>query len=141
MGRFVKCLVGVVILIAPLLAQNSSSITGTVRDSTGAVVPGATVVVTSVEKGTSLTAKTNGEGDYLIAGLPAGHYNLGVTQTGFKQFKTAESIVLEVAQKARVDASLQVGEMATEVSVQGGSITQVQTESPEISGVVTQKEI
>ena len=128
------------ILIAPLLAQNSSSITGTVRDATGAVVPGANVVLTSVEQGTSLSTKTNAEGDYLIGGLTAGHYTLAVTQTGFKQFKTG-GITLEVAQKAKADATLQVGEMATEVSVEGGSITQVETQSPELSGVVTGKEI
>ncbi len=140
MGRSVKFLALLVILIAPLLAQNSGSITGTVRDATGAVIPGATVVVTSVEKGTSLSTKSNGEGDYLVGALSPGHYTVTITQTGFKQFKLAEPLTLEVAQKAKVDAALEVGEMATQVSVEGTAI-QVQTESPEISSVVTGKEV
>src|SRR5580704_1622845 len=141
MGRIVNSVVCAVFLIAPsLLAQNSSSITGSVHDASGAVIPGANVVVTSVEKGTTNSTKSNGEGDYLIGALSPGHYNVSITQTGFKQFKLAEPITLDVAQKAKVDATLQVGEMATEVSVESTAV-QVQTESPELSSVVTGKEI
>ena len=140
MGRLVRYLACIVILTASLSAQNSSSITGTVRDATGAVVPGANVVATSVEKGTSVSTKTNGEGDYLIGALSPGHYSVTVTQTGFKQFKLSEPVTLDVSQKAKVDATLEVGEMATQVSVEGTAV-QVQTESPEMSSVVTGKEV
>src|ERR1039458_5567859 len=95
MGRLVRYLACIVILTASLSAQNSSSITGTVRDATGAVVPGANVVATSVEKGTSVSTKTNGEGDYLIGALSPGHYSVTVTQTGFKQFKLSEPVTLD----------------------------------------------
>jgi hypothetical protein len=135
-----KSLALVVIFAAPLLAQNSGSITGTVRDASGAVIPGASVTVTNVDRGTSIATKSNSDGDYLVGALPPGHYNVAVAQTGFKQFKLAEPITLDVAQKAKVDATLQVGEMATEVSVEGSAV-QVQTESPELSSVVTGKEI
>ena len=135
-----KSLALVVIFAAPLLAQNSGSITGTVRDASGAVVPGASVTVTNVDRGTSIATKTNSDGDYLVGGLPPGHYNVAVMQTGFKQFKLAEPITLDVAEKAKQDATLQVGEMATEVSVEANAV-QVQTESPELSSVVTGKEI
>src|SRR5580704_10716619 len=140
MSRIISYVACVVILTASLLAQNSSSITGSVRDATGAVVPGATVTVTSVEKGTSATTKTNGEGDYLVGALSPGHYNVTIAQTGFKQFKLAEPVTLDVSQKAKVDATLEVGEMATQVSVEGTAV-QVQTESPEMSSVVTGKEV
>ena len=140
MSRTIKFFACFAIFVASLPAQNSSSITGTVRDATGAVIPGANVVATSVEKGTSNSTKSNGEGDYLIGALSPGHYNVTITQTGFKQFKLAEAITLDVAQKAKVDAVLQVGEMATEVSVESTAV-QVQTESPELSSVVTGKEI
>src|SRR5580700_2340588 len=123
----------------PLFAQ-TGSITGVVRDSSGAVIPGASVVITSVDKGHSFSATTNADGSYLIAGLAAGTYNLSIAQHGFKKFE-AKEIVLEVAQKARVDASLQIGDVATEVAVQGTSVAQVDTQSAEMSGVVTQKEI
>ena len=129
MGPTVRSLACVLILTASLLAQNSSSITGTVRDASGAVVPGAAVTVTNVDRGTSIATKSNSDGDYLVGALPPGHYNVSVSQTGFKQFKLAEPITLDVAQKAKVDATLQVGEMATEVSVESSAV-QVQTESP-----------
>ena len=140
MSRIISSVACFVILTASLLAQNSGSITGTVRDASGAVVPGASVTVTNVDRGTSIATKSNSDGDYLVAALPPGHYNVCVTQTGFKQFKLAEPIVLDVAQKAKVDATLQVGEVATEVSVESNAV-QVQTESPELSSVVTGKEI
>ncbi len=101
---------------------------------------GASVVVTSVDKGVSFPAKTNADGDFLVAGLVAGKYNLTISQPGFKRFE-AQEIVLEVAQKARVDATLQVGEITNEVTVAGTSVAQVETQSAELSGVVTQKEI
>jgi hypothetical protein len=123
-----------------LLAQNSGSITGTVRDTSGAVVAGADVTVTNVEKGTSLSAKTNSDGDFLVAGLIAGTYNVTVAQTGFKKYQS-RGVILEVAQKARIDVALQVGEVSTEVAVEGVSAGAIETQSAEMSGVVTQKEI
>ncbi|HEX4773179.1 MAG TPA: carboxypeptidase regulatory-like domain-containing protein [Bryobacteraceae bacterium] len=122
------------------LCQNSGSITGTVRDSTGATVVGASVEITSLDKGASFQAKTNAQGDYLVAGLIAGNYNITITQTGFKRFEARE-VVLAVAQKARVDATLEVGAVTNEITVQGSGVAQVETQSAEISGVVTQKEI
>ena len=121
-------------------AQNSGSITGTVRDSSGGTVAGAKVEVTSIDKGVSFDATTNAGGDFLVAGLIAGRYNLTISQAGFKRFE-ARAVVLEVAEKARVDATLQVGEIANQVTVEGASVAQVETQSAELSGVVTQKEI
>jgi hypothetical protein len=51
------------------MAQNSGSVTGTVRDATGAVVPGAQVVLSDSQKGISLKTSTNNDGGYLVAGL------------------------------------------------------------------------
>jgi hypothetical protein len=125
---------------APLYAQNRASITGTVRDSTGAVLPSAQVAVTDVATGVTLKTATNTEGDYLVAGLPESTYNLKIAASGFKTFE-AIGVVLSVGQKARIDASLEVGQVTTEVSVQGTAVAQVETQSSELSGVVTGKEI
>jgi len=125
---------------APLLAQNTASITGTVRDPSGAVLPSADVTLTNVATGVTQKAATNGSGDYLIAGLPAASYNLKISATGFEGFE-ADGIVLRVAQKARVDATLQVGQVTSEINVQGTGVAQVETQSSEQSGVVTGKEI
>ncbi len=139
-NRICLWLVLIAICACSLLAQNSGSITGTVRDSSGGVVAGADVTVVNEEKGTSFSAKTNSDGDFLVAGMVAGKYDVTVAQAGFKKYQS-RGIVLEVAQKARIDVSLQVGEVSTEVAVEGTGVANVETQSAEISGVVTQKEI
>jgi hypothetical protein len=128
------------IATASLYGQNRASITGTVRDSTGAVLPNAEVTVTDVATGVTLRATTNAGGDYLVAALPASTYNLKITATGFKAYEAA-GVVLLVGQKARVDATLEVGQITSEISVQGSGVAQVETQSSELSGVLTQKEI
>ena len=91
------------------LAQDTGAlITGTVHDSSGAVVPGATVKITSAAGGNDRTLTTNSDGDYLAAGLPGGNYDITVSAAGFKTFK-AKGVALRVAQKARVDATLTRG--------------------------------
>ena len=94
---------------APLYGQNRGSITGTVRDATGAVLPNAAVELTDVATGVTLKTVTNAGGDYLVAGLPEATYNLKVAATGFKLFE-ATGIILRVGEKARVDAALEVGQ-------------------------------
>src|SRR5580658_1323169 len=135
-----RTLLALVCLAASAWAQNSGSITGTVRDATGAVVPGAQVVLSDTQKGISLKTTTNSGGDYLLAGLPTGTFNLSLTAKGFRRFE-ATGIVLETAQKARVDAVLEVGAVTNEITVLGSQVAQVETQSSEISGVVTGKEI
>jgi len=123
-----------------LYAQTTGQITGTVRDKTGAVIPSAEVTVTNAAQGTPYKTTTNSAGDYLVAGLPAGTYDVDIVAKGFKKF-AANGIVLRVAEKARADATMQVGEVSTEVTVTGEGVAQVETQSSEISGVVTGKEI
>jgi Carboxypeptidase regulatory-like domain len=121
-------------------AQTTGQITGSVRDNTGAVVGGAKVTVADPGKGVSRTTTTNSEGEYLVSGLGAATYDLGVTAPGFKTF-TAKGVVLQVGQKARVDVDLQVGALNTEVVVQGTQVAQVETQSSDLSGVVSGKQI
>jgi Carboxypeptidase regulatory-like domain/TonB-dependent Receptor Plug Domain len=120
-------------------AQNGS-ITGTVKDSSGAAVAGATVVITSPERGITRQMATNSTGEYTEAALPPGSYNILVSATGFKKYQ-AKGVVLDVAEKARVDVSLEVGSISTEVVVQGENVAQVETQSSELAGTVTGKEI
>jgi len=118
----------------------TGSITGTVKDSTGAAIAGATVVVESPDRGITRTMATNSTGDYNQSALPQGSYDITVTASGFKKFQ-AKSVVLDVAQKARVDVTLEVGAATTEVVVEGTNVAQVETQSSELAGVVTGKEI
>lgn len=125
---------------AVLLAQDTVSITGTVTDPSGAAIAGAQVNIASPEHGVDRTVPTNGSGGYLFAALPIGSYNLTVAMPGFKTYK-AKGIILQVAQKARVDVALQVGGAKEEVIVVGSSVAQVETQSSDLSGVVNGKEI
>ncbi len=121
-------------------AQDTASITGTVTDPTGAAVANAEVLVSNPERGIKRTTTSNGSGDYLVAGLPVGTLSLSVAVTGFKQYE-ATNIVLRVGEKARYDVTLQVGASAAQVTVNGEDVAQVETQSAELSGTITGKEI
>lgn len=121
-------------------AQDSGSITGTVRDTSSAVVPDAEVKFTSAAIGITRTTTTNGDGEYLAAVLPPGVYDMTVTAKGFKVYQ-AKKVIVRVAEKGRVDVTLQVGQITENVVVEGSNVAQVETQSSEISGVVTGKEI
>jgi len=125
---------------ALVLAQESASITGTVTDPTGATIAGAQVVVASPERGINRTTQTNGDGEYAVTALPPGSYHVTITAPGFKKYE-APGVILRVAQKARNDVSLQVGSATTAVEVQGTTVAQVETQSSELTGVVTGKQI
>lgn len=105
-------------LFFPVLAQEfRASIAGQVTDSTGAIVDGATVVVTSVERNTSTEATTNSAGRYLVQFLLPGHYNLSVEKPGFKKF-VRPGISLEAADHVSVNVALELGELAQSVTVE-----------------------
>src|SRR5579859_171299 len=118
----------------------TGSISGTVKDPSGAAISGATVIVTSPERGINRQMSSNSTGDYSQTALPEGYYDVIVTATGFKKFE-ARRVKLDVAEKARVDATLQVGAATTEVIVEGENVAQVETQSSELAGTVTGKEI
>ena len=109
-------LICLAVLTAPIYGQGTGSITGTVRDNTGAVVPNAAITLTDVGTQNTIDAKTNAEGEFLVAALPPGVYNLDVTATGFNRYQ-AKGIVLRVSQRARVDIALTVGEIVLTVVV------------------------
>jgi hypothetical protein len=123
-----------------LFAQDSSSITGTVHDNSGAVIPKAEVTATNVGTQVPRTVTTNEAGDYLFAALTPGAYNLAVTAHGFEKFE-AKDVILRVAQKARINVTLKVGQVTSEVLVQGEGMTAVETQSSDLAGTVTGKEL
>jgi len=125
---------------AALWAQDTAQITGAVTDPSGAAVANAQVVVTDVARGTTRTATTNSSGGYLFSAMPIGKYDMAVTATGFKKYQ-AQGIVLDVGQKARNDVILAVGTTQETVNVEGTNVAQVETQSSELAGTVTGKEI
>src|SRR5271157_899651 len=141
----IRLFCGVVVLLGvfsavSLHAQDTGTITGTVRDNSGAVIQGADVKISGIAGGIERDTTTNADGDYSEAGLPGGSYNLTISSKGFKTFK-GKGVVLRVGQKARVDATLAVGDVATEIVVQGEELNQVETQSSDLAGTVTGKQI
>ena len=120
-------------------AQNTGSIAGMVKDSSGGAVPDAAVVVTSPDHGINRQTVTNASGDYNVSALPAGSYDVIVTAPGFKKYQV-KGVVLDVAQKANVDAVLDVGTVSTEVEVQGTTVA-VETQTSDLTSTVNGTEI
>ena len=132
--------IGALLLVPGSAAQDTSSLVGTVRDSSGAVVPAAAVVLKNVATGISRKLVSNADGEYMAAGMQPGTYDLTVTAQGFRAYK-AEGVVLRVAQNARIDVTLQVGSVTSEITVEGGNLAQVDTQSSTLGGTVTGSEV
>jgi hypothetical protein len=123
--RFVPATTGIVLFLAlaclgvlPAGAQNASGgdFGGTVRDTTGGVLPGATLVLTNVETGVERTSVTNETGRYRIPAVPAGAYKLTVSLDGFATVERS-GLTLEVGQVLTVDVSLPPAGVSQEVTV------------------------
>src|SRR5205807_1731956 len=137
---FLILLLSLLSLPALLLAQDTASITGTITDPTGAAIGGAQVTVSNAEHGSKRTTVSNSDWEWSAPALTPGKYDLTVAAQGFKKYEV-KGLILRVAQKARVDSSLQVGASSTEITVEGSNVAQIETQSSEVSGVVTGKEI
>ena len=139
-----RVLLPIVLLVstfsAAVWAQDTASLTGTVTDPSGAAIPNAQVAVSNAAQGISRKATSNGSGDFLFASLPIGSYDLTVSATGFKKYE-AKGVILRIGEKARVNVPLEVGAATTQVVVEGASVAQVETQSSDLGGVVSGKEI
>jgi hypothetical protein len=127
-------------LLIPLVASAQSdrgSITGTVSDQANAIVPGAVVVATSTQMGVKYETVTTQTGDYTVAELPAGTYDLLVEMPGFNKF-SLQGIRIYVAQAARVDVVLHVGSTEESVSV-NAETPLLRTENAEQSTSITRE--
>ncbi len=119
--------------------QTDSAIQGTVKDTTGAVVPGAQVTATHKATQKKFTATTNGSGFYAIDGLVAGLYDVSVQMKGFRTFQETD-LKVDPSTRQGLTVSLQVGEVTEEVSVEAAAV-RVDTESGAVGGVVTGQQI
>jgi hypothetical protein len=116
-----------------------STVVGTVRDSSGAIIANANVTVTEISTGVEASASTNEAGDYRFETLRPGLYSMAVSAPGFKR-EVVDKVELFVAQASRVDVELEVGNTSEKVTVSGaGSL--IQTESAERGGILGTREI
>jgi outer membrane receptor protein involved in Fe transport len=130
------------LLMAPaaVWAQlTTGTITGVVKDSSGGVVPGATVVVTNVDTGAARSVVTDADGRYEAPNLPVGNYSVRGSLTGF-QSTNRTGINLTVGRTAVIDIELKVGDM-TESVVVTGEAALVETRSATVSNLVDARRV
>src|SRR5215471_11901839 len=117
----------------------TGEITGTVVDSTGAVVAGVTVTVLNPSTNAKRIVRTNSSGVYDVPALMPGNYNIKAEMAGFTT-QVRENVELQVAQVARIDVTLQVGNVTEVIEVAGGAPV-LQTETTDIGTVVENRRI
>jgi len=124
---------------APVWAQDTASIVGTVLDASGAVVPNAKVTIQNPQKGFVRELTTNAVGAFAVAPVPLGEYTVAVEAPGFQK-STQTGITLTAGQIQRVDVMVKVGTATQEVSVVG-NVPHVQTETGAVSSLISGQQI
>ncbi|MBI4445735.1 MAG: TonB-dependent receptor [Acidobacteria bacterium] len=122
-----------------LTAQGTAILSGTVKDSSGGVLPGATVKVIHLETGATRSQITDDGGRYRFPLLPVGEYEVQTELTGF-QTLVRRGITLTIGQEAVVEIILSVGEMTERVEVQAEAPL-IETTTSTISGLVDEKKV
>ncbi len=115
------------------------SISGTVRDTTGAAISGATVEIRNVETGTTRTVTSDAAGRYAAPSIPVGTYSVTASREGFTT-QTLTGIRLVVAQSATIDLSLAIGKVQQEVTVAATPAT-VEVSTQQTRGLVDEKQV
>ena len=140
MHRVIGLFTLVVVMGGLLWAQiTTGTISGTVKDSTGAVLPGATVEVQNVDTGISRTVSTDSRGYYTAPNLSVGQYAVTASLSGF-QTAVRRGITLTVGQNAVIGFTLAVGAVTERVEVTGEAPL-VETTTATVSGLVDEKQV
>ncbi len=135
MSRFAIALA----LILPLAAQTEATITGTVRDASGAALPSASVTLKNLETGATRRIIADSDGRYAAPALAIGQYELSADRTGFAS-QTKTGITLVLGQQINVDFTLQIGELQQAVKVEE-TITPVNLSTQQTSGLVGEHQV
>jgi len=117
----------------------TAKVVGTVKDSSGASVPNASVRVTNVDTNVTRTLTTDSDGSYNALELPTGNYQVEVTAAGFKS-EVRKGITLEVAAAPVINFTLEVGATEQQVTV-SSEIPMVDTQDATLGGVVNQQNV
>ncbi|PYV09041.1 MAG: hypothetical protein DMG07_24135, partial [Acidobacteria bacterium] len=125
--------------VASSQVRDTASLFGTVTDAQAAVIPGATVTVTSTATGQTRSALADASGGYVFALLPVGSYNVTVEQPGFRKYER-RGVLLQANENARVDAVLEIGNVAETVTVEA-SASLVDSRAPTLNHTVDSKRV
>ncbi len=137
--RFFAALLLVICLAAMASAQTDTArVIGTITDSTGAVLPNATVTITDVGTGRVVTLTTNGSGEYAANALAIGKYHIDVTAPGFKT--SGADFTLQVSQVLEISLKLEAGATSATVDVTG-EVPLVDTATSSTGEVIQGREV
>jgi hypothetical protein len=126
-------------LLAVQAFAQEATIVGTVTDPSGATIPNAAVTTVNTQNNQVTHFVTSSDGQYLAPGLQVGHYSVRVEVPGFKKAEQKD-IILNVGDRARVDFKLEIGSATESVTVEATPVA-VQTESGEVSDVITSQQV
>src|SRR5438270_9334590 len=136
MTRRLRFVLGIILFACPSFAQlDRGMLTGTVVDSSSAGVPAAPVTLRNLANNSGYKGATTGTGQFTVANLPVGTYELTVQAPGFKAFRRS-GIDIRAAEVARVDVTMEIGAISESVVVTA-EVSRVQTDSPQVGTWLT----
>lgn len=137
---FCFLVISLIVLITPIFSQSGRGvITGTVKDSTGAMIPSAEVLVTNQETGVEMKAITTDAGIFRLPYVQPGKYRITISMPGFKS-SVRENVEVMIAQTITTDFTLEVGAPSDTVTVSGGT-PQLEASTAEIGTSTSELEV
>lgn len=130
----------ILVLSISVSAQFKAGIQGTVKDTSGALVPDATITLTNSETGKIQAAISNDEGFYRFTNLAPGKYKIKVEQTGYKQ-STIDNVVVNAEGIQGIDLALEPGEVSANVTVDSDTVALLRTEDANVDRAITTQEV
>jgi Carboxypeptidase regulatory-like domain len=133
--------VSILSFTAPLLRAQvaTADLVGTVTDSSGGAVPGAAVAATNISTGLAYNVVTANEGGFVISQLPAGHYRIKVSKSGFKSW-TNPDVSLAIGDRYRAQVTLDVGQIDQQITVDANT-AQLQTDSATVASLIDDHQV
>ncbi|HMD84113.1 MAG TPA: carboxypeptidase regulatory-like domain-containing protein [Terriglobia bacterium] len=133
-GRLATLVILLLLATGTIWAVVTGSISGTVTDPTGAVIPNAAVTARNTDTGIDTSTQTNAQGFYNFPALPPGKYEVTIKATGFEEYRET-GLVLDVNNALRIDAAMKVGAVSQEVSVTSTAV-HVETTNTQMGEVI-----
>src|SRR5258708_32099865 len=128
--RFALC-------VTAFAQSERGTVSGTIRDPTGAVVPGAKIVVTNPATNSIFNLTSNESGEYTAPSLQVGTYNVRVDKAGFRPSEI-KGLTVDAATTVHADVVLEIGQSTQVIEVQAAAV-QLQSEDAKISVTINQK--
>src|SRR5260370_19789948 len=140
-NRNLLCLLALLLFLPSLVfAQaDTGTLSGTVRDTSGAVVPDASVTARNTATGLQRAAQTGTDGVYTFPGLPPAAYDVTISKSGFADYKAQTTIT--VGSHVTLDAPLSVSQVSTTVEVVAVPVAEINTQTQEVSQIITPEQV